>query len=251
MSPTCSRYAADPFLRDFFRDVEKDPKPGQLAYARIPKKQAPTSFVDNEVEDAFHSTRSLESMYDGIADEDLRSAVKYNDRTAMIRRCDQDYGPTNGASHKAALKAANQSPIDVAKQAIKLKAAGITGQKRKLDAALLDDDIAAFKQDLEYLDTSKMHVDLTCGQVRSLINKVVDNGIMKKGEFCDAIGNSNAGVNAFLKKRGSMGGDTSKVYVNAWDWFKKRDIAGLKMPKVNVNAKKRKTALAEPTSPPI
>lgn len=85
-----------------------------------------------------------------------------------------------------------------------------------------------------------MQMDLTCNQVRGRINKVLDSGIMKKGEFCNAIGNSSTSVNSFLKKAGSMDGAGSEVYANAWGWFKQREIAGLKMPDV----KKRQTAQA-------
>ncbi|KAK8109331.1 hypothetical protein PG984_015132 [Apiospora sp. TS-2023a] len=87
-----------------------------------------------------------------------------------------------------------------------------------------------------------MHVDLDCDQVRARINKVVDSGVMKKTEFCDAIGASNAAVNAFMKKPwGPLDGANSKAFYKAWDWFKQREIAGFKLPNVN---KRRQTEAA-------
>lgn len=64
---------------------------------------------------------------------------------------------------------------------------------------------------------------------------------MKKTEFCDAIGASNAAVNALLKKHGPFDGATSQAFTKAWDWFKQREIAGLKLPNVN---KRRQTEAA-------
>ncbi|KAI1781331.1 hypothetical protein F4818DRAFT_436525 [Hypoxylon cercidicola] len=80
----------------------------------------------------------------------------------------------------------------------------------------LDDDIAAYKQNLDHISTEDMPIDLTCNQVRGKINRLLDSGIMKKGEFSKAIGCSPATVNTFLSKRGSMDGDGSCVYADAW-----------------------------------
>ncbi|KAI0602932.1 hypothetical protein F4775DRAFT_531204 [Biscogniauxia sp. FL1348] len=123
------------------------------------------------------------------------------------------------------------------------KAARVTkpsSRKRKSESSL-EDDIAAYKQNLDHIYVDCRYIDLTCNEVRSRINKLIDAGIMKKGEFCKVIGCSNSSVHTFLAKRQSMEGSGSVVYVKAWEWFKKRDLAGLKMPDV----KKRQKAEAE------
>lgn len=113
-------------------------------------------------------------------------------------------------------------------------------RKRKAETSL-DDDIAAYKQDLSHINVDGMPMDLNCNQVRSRINKVLDSGIFKKGEFCDTIGSSSNAVNRFLALSGPDKGCYSDAYGNAWAWFKQRELAGLKMPDV----KKRQAAEAK------
>jgi hypothetical protein len=131
------------------------------------------------------------------------------------------------------------APPATAKAGKETKAARPSSKKRKSETSI-EDDIAQYKKNLDHIDVEGMPIDLTCNQVRGRINKLIDGGIMKKGEFCNAIGNSNAAVNTFLKKAGSMDGAGSEVYANAWAWFKQREMAGLKMPDV----KKKQAAQA-------
>ncbi|ROV92317.1 hypothetical protein VSDG_07303 [Cytospora chrysosperma] len=135
------------------------------------------------------------------------------------------------------------------------KPAAGNSRKRKSETTL-EEDIAAYKQDLSHIDVDDMYIDLTCNQVRSRINKVIDSGIMKKGEFCTAIGSSNNSVNTFLKKSGSMDGSQSDAYGSAWAWFKQRELAGLKMPDstgttARPAAKKTKTTAASSATPDL
>lgn len=123
------------------------------------------------------------------------------------------------------------------------KPAGGNSRKRKPETTL-DDAIAAYKQDLSDIGWERMPVDLNCDQVRLRINKVIDSGIMKKGEFCDAIGSSHHSVNTFLHKSGPMQGVQSETYTKAWTWFKQRELAGLKMPDVKKRQKKEATSTA-------
>ncbi|KAI1144266.1 hypothetical protein F5Y05DRAFT_22728 [Hypoxylon sp. FL0543] len=115
-----------------------------------------------------------------------------------------------------------------------------TGSKKRKSETSLEDEIAAYKQHLD-ISTDKLDIDVTCNQLRGKINKLLDSGIMKKGEFCRAIGCNANSVNTFLSKRGSMEGEFSNVYTYAWSWFKQRELAGLKMPNVN---KRQKTEAA-------
>lgn len=121
------------------------------------------------------------------------------------------------------------------------------GRKRKTETTL-DEDIAAYKQNLSHIDVDDMAVHLNCDQVRRRINQVLDNSIMKKGEFCNAIGSSNNAVNRFLQQRGPMDGINSEAYSNAWAWFKRREIANLKMPDVKKRQKAEAAAAAATTT---
>ncbi|RYP43148.1 hypothetical protein DL770_011828 [Monosporascus sp. CRB-9-2] len=134
----------------------------------------------------------------------------------------------------AAIRAANAPVIVQARQAH--KAAASSGRKRKAETSL-EEDIAAYKQSLDHIKTNGMMLDKEYRQVRNIINKLLDNGIIKKGEFRDATGNSYGALNSFLKKIGTTDGYTSDVCQDSWDWFKQREVAGLKMPDVKKRQK--------------
>ncbi|KAI1762217.1 hypothetical protein GGR53DRAFT_502244 [Hypoxylon sp. FL1150] len=133
--------------------------------------------------------------------------------------------------------ATNPAPAAVPVPAVKPTPKATNGRKRKSETTSLEDDIAAYKQNLEHVSTEDMSIDWTCNQVRGKINRIIDSGIMKKGEFCKAIHCSSSGLSTFLSKRGSMEGENSSVYTYAWHWFKQREIAGLKMPDVKKRQK--------------
>ncbi|KAI0850278.1 hypothetical protein F5Y00DRAFT_233022 [Daldinia vernicosa] len=135
--------------------------------------------------------------------------------------------------------AAGQPPATEA--AVPAPKAGATAGKKRKSETSLDEDIAAYKQDLSHIETDHLFIDMSCNQVRGKINKLLDSNIMKKGEFCDAIASTHRSVSVFLSKRGSMDGAESLAYTHAWKWFKQREIAGLKMPDV----KKRQKTEAE------
>lgn len=120
-------------------------------------------------------------------------------------------------------------------------------RKRKSDASSSssEETIAAYKQDLDHIDVDDMAVDRDCTYVRNMIQKVIDRGIFKKGEFCNTIGSSPNSVNRFLAQTGRDGGSGSDAYMNAWAWFKKRELAGLTMPTASAaTQKKAKTSKA-------
>lgn len=124
-----------------------------------------------------------------------------------------------------------------------------TSRKRKSDVSP-DDAVAAYKQNLDHINVFNMQLDLDCNDVRFLIQKVLDRGIFKKGEFCNTIGCSPTAVNRFLEKVGSNGGIDSYVYDQAWAWFKKRELAGLPMPAASASAaqKRAKTLATRPST---
>lgn len=113
---------------------------------------------------------------------------------------------------------------------------GSSNKKRKSGASL-EDDIAAYRQDLCDVDVDDMSIDMDCDKVRGLINQLIDSGIMRKGEFCAATGLSNANVNAFLAKEGANGGAKCAAYKPAWRFFKRREVRGLEMPSVEKRQK--------------
>ncbi|CAJ2513497.1 Uu.00g016160.m01.CDS01 [Anthostomella pinea] len=208
-------------LRDATNRVNQPPVRSAPASASKPRRSMP-DFVDDEIRDAWLAQKSVDDIYDDIAFDDLRDARQEKNRTTMIWGALMDSGPTSQSRHMHAIKAANHT----------LQAAHLAGSEGEGE-----DAVAAYKRNLDYVDTSQMHIDLTCDQVRARINRVVESGVMKKGEFCKAIGLSNAAVDAFLAKRHVMEGDKSEVYVSAWDWFKKRELAGLKMPDAKAKGK--------------
>lgn len=79
-------------------------------------------------------------------------------------------------------------------------------------------------------------IDASCNVIRSKINRFLESGEMKVDEFCDAIGVSGNGYRRFMAMNGKDQGAGSDTYVAAWEFFKKRDMAGVKTPK------KQKTA---------
>lgn len=121
-------------------------------------------------------------------------------------------------------------------------------RKRKSEASSSsssEEAIAAYKADLDHIDVDDMPCDRDCTYVRTQIQKVIDRGIFKKGEFCNAIGCSPNSVNRFLAQTGRDGGFGSDAYWNAWAWFKKRELAGLAMPAATpATQKKARTAKA-------
>ncbi|KAI1497727.1 hypothetical protein F5X99DRAFT_432734 [Biscogniauxia marginata] len=116
-------------------------------------------------------------------------ARRDGERALMINNASQDPGATTSSHHIVAMQAANLPFIAAAKRTA--RNAATSSRRRKSGSSSLEEDIAAYKQNLDHISTDGMGINLTCNQVRSRINKLLDNGIMKKGEFCKAIGSSN------------------------------------------------------------
>ncbi|KAH7035561.1 uncharacterized protein B0I36DRAFT_318596 [Microdochium trichocladiopsis] len=116
-------------------------------------------------------------------------------------------------------------------------------KKRKAEQSL-EEDIANYTQDLNDRfdpDGPWGPMDESCQKVRGRLTRLFDNDIMTKTAFCDAIGVSSHSLRGFLTNKGTMGGQGSSTYDNAWVWFKQRELAGLKMP----DAKRRKQKIAD------
>ncbi|TKA81218.1 hypothetical protein B0A49_00488 [Cryomyces minteri] len=127
-----------------------------------------------------------------------------------------------------ATKALSKSPLSKSKSPSTAKA----GDKRK--------STDAHGVDLDSIDMPNyMPLDKDCDQIRRMIHTFIDSGEMKVGDFRDAIGVSSTSYTNFLGQEGRSKGMHSETYNRAWEFFKKREIAGLKMPK------KQKTSTAE------
>ena len=80
----------------------------------------------------------------------------------------------------------------------------------------------------------------TPNQIRAKIRQFVNSGEMKVGEFQDKIGISPNSYSRFLGQNGQKGAE-SDTYTAAHYFFKRRELAGLKMPR----QKKAKTDTAD------
>lgn len=185
----------------------------------------------------------LRDMYHDSALDRLQYARSPQQRrTALLVSAiiSDEWGPVEKNSAFSLLQSLNkEAASEIQAKAAATKPAAAYSKKRKSETSL-EEDIAAYKQNLDHIDVDNLHVDQDCDQVRKQVNQVLDNAIVKKGEFCGAIGISNNSVNTFLRRCGPMEGIYSKTYINAWAWLKRRELAGLKMPDV----KRRQKAAA-------
>ncbi|KEQ79565.1 hypothetical protein M438DRAFT_283436 [Aureobasidium pullulans EXF-150] len=92
---------------------------------------------------------------------------------------------------------------------------------------------------LDDFDVSEGQVMDSCTVVRGKIKRFLDSGEMRIGQFCDAIGVSQNAYRRFMAEKGQYGGMGCDTYQGAWEFFRKREMAGLKIP-----TKKQKTAAA-------
>jgi hypothetical protein len=83
----------------------------------------------------------------------------------------------------------------------------------------------------------------SCTVVRGKINRFLEAGEMKVGQFCDVIGVSGNAYRRFMAQNGKFAGEHSNTYRGAWEFFKKREMAGLQIP-----TKKQKTAASASAS---
>jgi hypothetical protein len=112
-----------------------------------------------------------------------------------------------------------------------------TSQGTKRKSTSNDDEEAV---DLSDIDVEGMPITDNADQIRRKITRLIENGGMKVGEFCRKIHVSSTGYNRFVKQHGPSKGMQSDVFMNASAYFKKREIAGLKLP--TAASKKAKTA---------
>ncbi|KAI1377089.1 hypothetical protein F4677DRAFT_417386 [Hypoxylon crocopeplum] len=158
-------------------------------------------------------------------------------KTAPKRRALED---ASNRANQSTAPAAGQKRGAKQANAQGTSSGGASSKKHKAETSL-EDEIAAYKQDLDDVISPDAFEDDTMPSYISVcnrINKLLDAGIMTKSEFARAIGCSSANtVSSFLRQTGLKGGRNSSMYYNAWAWFRQREVAKLKMPDV----KKRQT----------
>ena len=96
------------------------------------------------------------------------------------------------------------------------------------------------------IDVEGMPITENADQIRRKITRLIENGGMKVGEFCQKISVSNNAYNRFSQQHGPTKGLQSDVFMNASAYFKKREIAGSKLP--TAASKKAKTAAGKTAS---
>ena len=77
-----------------------------------------------------------------------------------------------------------------------------------------------------------------------MINAFIDNGEMKVGEFQKAIGVSGSSYRMFMGKHGAYKGAESDTYMEAWEFFKKREMQGKGLPRKKAKAATSKGSTA-------
>ncbi|KAF2477042.1 uncharacterized protein BDR25DRAFT_330958 [Lindgomyces ingoldianus] len=108
--------------------------------------------------------------------------------------------------------------------------------KRKSDQYVEWDD-----SDLQYEIENRPMKD-SCDAVRRKIRAFIDSGEMRVGEFQKAINVTSKSYSDFMGQNGPLKGRGSNVYLNAYQFFRKRELRGIKLPK------KVKTAAAAATN---
>ncbi|PQE30577.1 calcineurin is a calcium-dependent protein [Rutstroemia sp. NJR-2017a WRK4] len=101
--------------------------------------------------------------------------------------------------------------------------------KRK--ASEIDDSQNEPLPEIDSDDERLYRVDLNCDQVRRKIRSFLESGEMKVSEFQRAIGASSRSYTSFMGQNGRDKGSMSDVYPNAFAFFKKRELQGIKPPK--------------------
>ena len=72
---------------------------------------------------------------------------------------------------------------------------------------------------------------MNCNQVRSKIRAYINSGETKVGKFQDKLGVSSKSYGDFMGQNGPDKGSYSSTYQAGWEFFKKMEVAGVKMPR--------------------
>ncbi|KAK4216951.1 hypothetical protein QBC37DRAFT_278237, partial [Rhypophila decipiens] len=100
-------------------------------------------------------------------------------------------------------------------------------RKRKSTEAALPEEPAV---DLDDINVEDMPMNKNCDQVRRKITRFLDSGAMTKTALAKEIGVSLKSLNGFMGEHGTFKGSGFAAYHAVWEYFKKREVAGLKLP---------------------
>ncbi|ETS78149.1 hypothetical protein PFICI_10211 [Pestalotiopsis fici W106-1] len=106
-------------------------------------------------------------------------------------------------------------------------------RKRKSDAVTEPEPVPEIDDDDPRLD----YPDESAQKVRAKVRRFIDSGAMKVGEFQKAIDVGSVQYYRYMNQNGTDAGSGSDMYYNAWKFFKKRELQGVK----NTAPKKAKT----------
>lgn len=87
-----------------------------------------------------------------------------------------------------------------------------------------------------------------CDQVRRKINCFIESGTMTKTAFARELGISAKSLSGFLGEHGMFRGSGYAAYDAAWAYFKKREIAGLKLPVKKMKMTPAETGVGAPAT---
>ncbi|KAF4630038.1 hypothetical protein G7Y89_g8109 [Cudoniella acicularis] len=90
------------------------------------------------------------------------------------------------------------------------------------------------REEIDIDDDRCQMVDISCDRVRTKIRNFINSGEMKVGEFQKAIGTNSKSYGSFMGQSGAYKGSGSSVYVNAFAFFKHRELNGIKAAKKKV-----------------
>jgi hypothetical protein len=115
--------------------------------------------------------------------------------------------------------------VDLTKDDTSVTSSPTTGTKRKSAPASNADDI-----DLDEIEIPPGATLDSADVVRNKINRFIESGEMKVKDFVETLGVSGTGYHRFMHQHGPSKGMQSDCYIEAWKFFEKRKVAGLKMP---------------------
>jgi hypothetical protein len=119
------------------------------------------------------------------------------------------------------------------------------GSKRSFDMINSKDEAITGSTKKEYeTDDDELEPTISCDQVRSKINRFIDNGGMRPGEFIKTLDVNSKSYYTFMKYKGPSKGSNSNIYRLAYRFFKKRENRGIPMPKKPKTASLANPALA-------
>ncbi|KAM7205549.1 hypothetical protein V8F20_003133 [Naviculisporaceae sp. PSN 640] len=125
------------------------------------------------------------------------------------------------------------APIMASTAAGKPKPVAASKKRKSTDAALPEEPSV----NLDDINVMGMPRTENCDQIRRKITRFLDSGAMTKTGFCKEIGVSMKSLNGFMGEHGPYKGFNYAAYDGAWEFFKKREVAGVKLP-----VKRAKTA---------